>query len=210
MDPAVATPASQLRDTSQVELKGMAACRFSLLHGSPGRVAGTLGLIAVLMFAFGFALVPLYDTFCRVLGLNGKVFQSVDAQSTGANQAEVLGPVTVEFVLTRNEGLDWEFSPLSEKLEAQRGHDYRVDFYARNNTAKAMTVQAVPNVTPSQSARFLIKAECFCFQQQTLAAGESITLPLIFRLDPELPARYRTMTLSYTLFDAGLERRSKR
>ena len=101
---AVAAAASQFRNAAQGELKNMLTGRFFLRGRSPGRVASTLGVVAALMFGLGFALIPLYDTFCRVLGLNGKVFQSDVSQHTGAAPAENHGAVTVEFVLTRNEG----------------------------------------------------------------------------------------------------------
>ncbi len=160
------------------------------------------GLIisVVLMFAFAFALVPLYDTLCRALGINGKVEQYVQS---GNAQADVVSDreVDIEFVVNQQRDLNWSFYPLTAKLAVVPGQSYRVDFYAENHSDHTMTVQAVPSITPTQTASYMQKVECFCFTQQTLAAGESITMPVVFTVDTRLPEQFSTLTLSYTLYD---------
>ena len=157
-----------------------------------------LVVVAVLMFGFGFAMVPLYDTLCRVLGINGKVEQA----SQGVTDMPIASrQVRVEFVVTNNGSLDWTFEPMVPRMTVQTNEVSKAQFFARNDSDRTMTVQAIPNVSPAQGARYLRKTECFCFQRQTLQAGESLEMPVVFSVSPELPERYKTLTLSYTLFD---------
>jgi len=161
--------------------------------------------VTILMFGFAFALVPLYDTLCRALGINGKIEQveydlvEVEAMSPVARD------VRVELVTTNSESLDWSFYPLEGSLALAPGKTRKVQFHAKNNSDRTMTVQAIPSVTPGAVTGYLVKTECFCFQKQTLAAGESVKMPLVFYIDPDLPEKYQTLTLSYALFDAGSE-----
>ena len=152
----------------------------------------------VFMFGFSFALVPLYDVMCDALGI-GKIRAATDVlRTTTANESHTL---TVEFVTTTTKQLDWSFYPLVKSLKAQTSHTYVVNFLAKNNTAKTMTVQAIPSVTPVQAAQFLVKIQCFCFEQQTLGPGESIKMPVVFLIESELPVKYATLTLGYSLFE---------
>jgi cytochrome c oxidase assembly protein subunit 11 len=160
-----------------------------------------LSLIVLGMFAFGFALVPIYNSLCKTLGINGKTNPEAIAydvsKATIATDREVL----VQFVATNNSGVPWAFYPKIAKIKVHPGEIVKLAFYAENKTGHRMTVQAIPSVTPGLAAKYLKKTECFCFTQQTLNGHEAMNMPLLFHLDTELPENIKTVTLSYTLFD---------
>lgn len=161
----------------------------------------TLVLVVLGMFAFCFAMVPMYNVLCKVTGLNGK---TAGAESYDPSQPiDVSRWVTVEFVATNNAYLPWDFYPLVKKIRVHPGENTRLAFFARNNSGHNMTVQAIPSVAPGYAAKYLKKTECFCFTQQTFKAGEARDMPLLFHLDTELPREIKTVTLSYTMFDAA-------
>ncbi len=163
------------------------------------RLTGKLAVAALLMFGFGFALVPLYDVFCNVTGLNGK---------TGRAEAETLGAkvdtsrwVTVEFTGSTAQGLPWEFRPMQKKLRIHPGQTTVADYYVRNTAAEPIVGRAIPSVTPGAAAAHFKKIECFCFSEQTLQPGEAREMPVRFVIDPELAAGIAAVTLSYTFFN---------
>ena len=156
-------------------------------------------LVTVGMFGFGFALVPLYDMFCDITGLNGKT--NAEAFIPLADLIDTSREVTVQFVATNNDYMPWEFKPQVFKMKVHPGEEIETTFYAKNPSAKAMMAQAIPSVSPSRAASYFLKTECFCFNQQQLAAGEDIDMPLKFIVDRDLPGNVSTITLSYTLFD---------
>jgi len=162
------------------------------------RLAIKLLLVAVLMFGFGYALVPLYDVICENLGINGKTDSTA---SLAVATVDTTRKITVQFLATNNENLPWKFHPNQTTIEIHPGQNTRVTYYAKNESNKTMTVQAIPSVTPGLAAKYLKKTECFCFRQQTLASGEEMEMPLLFHLDRDLPKNIHTVTLSYTLFD---------
>lgn len=164
------------------------------------RVVTTLVIVVVLMFGFGFALVPLYDVLCKTLGINGKTGDRVleNAASRVVDEKRI---VTVEFIATTNTTLpNWQFEPVVAKVDIHPGEEKQVSFLVRNPENETIVVQAIPSVTPGIAAQYLKKTECFCFVQQTLKRQESRKMPLIFHLDPALPKDINTLTLSYTLF----------
>ena len=156
--------------------------------------------IVVGMFGFGFALVPIYNSLCKQLGINGKTNSSsiVYDKNTAINTQR---EITVEFVATKNGGVPWEFYPKTRKIKIHPGEIAKLAFYAENKTDHEMIVQAIPSVTPGIAAKYLKKTECFCFTQQTLKGHEAMDMPLLFHLDNELPSHIKTITLAYTLFD---------
>lgn len=160
-----------------------------------------LAVVVIGMFGFGFALVPIYNSICSTLGINGKTsmkaFDYDEKKAKISTDREVL----VEFVATNNSGVPWDFYPKVKKIKINPGKIAKLAFYAENKTEHAMTVQAIPSVTPGIAAKYLKKTECFCFTQQTLNGHEAMNMPLLFHLDPELPKEIKTVTLSYTLFD---------
>jgi len=155
-------------------------------------------LLAVGMFGFAFALVPLYNLFCEITGLNGKTSAQA-VVSTPASQ-NVGREVTIEFLAHVGRGMPWEFRPTQGRLRVRLGEINETRFYVRNFASRAVTGQAVPSVTPGQAALYLHKIECFCFTQQTLDAGEEMEMPVKFYMADDLPGEGNTLTLSYTLF----------
>ena len=153
------------------------------------------------MFAFGFALVPIYNSLCKALGINGKVTAIVGSYDPLAIKVQKDRTVVVEFVATNNGGVPWEFYPKVRKLTVHPGEIAKLAFYAENKTADTMTVQAIPSVTPGIAAKYIKKTECFCFTQQTLNGHEAMNMPLLFHLDADLPPNVKTITLAYALFD---------
>lgn len=172
-----------------------------MLSKNHAKLVGTLLLIVVGMFGFGFALVPIYKSMCQALGINGKT--NAKAIAYDAKNAKIAKEreVLVEFVATNNGGVPWAFYPHTQKLKVHPGEIVKLAFYAENKTNHAMTVQAIPSVTPGIAAKYLKKTECFCFTQQTLGGHEAMDMPLLFHLDTDLPANVKTITLAYALFD---------
>jgi len=169
------------------------------LHKANQRTLRRLLLAVAGMFGFVFALVPLYNVFCDLTGLNGKT-------ASGPVTAVVLEPdlsrtVVVEFVASVNESMPWDFTPSVARMEVHPGEMYRTNFHARNRTDRAMVGQAIPSVAPGQAARYFNKTECFCFTEQRFEAGEGRDMPLLFMVDPELPDEIEVLTLAYTFFD---------
>lgn len=163
------------------------------------KVAAKLALVCVLMFGFGYLLVPLYDVFCDLTGLR---FTEDTAQLVPQEIKEDTSRlVTVEFDVTRNNHMPWDIRPAVRRMQVHPGKVYTTSYIARNETSGLMIGQAVPSVTPYAANRHLIKTECFCFASQSINAGEEVEMPLSFMLNPKLPANVNVVTLSYTFFD---------
>ncbi len=161
-------------------------------------LTGKLLVMALAMFGFGFLLVPVYDVFCEITGLNGKTESSAAVVS---EKPDLDRQVTVEFVGTVNQGGPWEFRPAVNSMRVHPGQLYSTTFYARNRAVSSFTGQAVPSEAPGQAAAYFPKTESFCFTRQEFAAGEEKDMPLRFIVDPDLPAHVDTVSLSYTMFD---------
>lgn len=151
------------------------------------------------MFGFGFALVPLYDVFCDVTGINGKtentaaVYEFIEIDESRE--------VTVEFITRTNTGMPWEFRAQTTRMKVHPGELNTVSFYVRNPASNNMMAQAIPSVSPGMAALYLNKTECFCFNQQPLSAGAEAYMPMQFYVDPQLPEEISYFTVQYTLFD---------
>ena len=156
------------------------------------------GLVAGGMFGFGFAMVPIYNVFCKVTGLNGKTDPN---PYKGKAVVDPSRTIKVQFVATKNAGMSWDFRPDVSSVEVHPGEIGELSFFARNPTRERMIGQAIPSVTPFQATNYLHKVECFCFTTQTLEAGEEKVMPLRIIVDQELPRHITKLTLSYTLFD---------
>lgn len=155
-------------------------------------------LVAVGMFGFAFALVPLYNIFCELTGINGKTSgqATVSVQTSPILEREV----TIQFLAHVGRGMPWEFRPMESRLRVRLGEVNETRFYVRNHANQAVTGQAVPSVAPGLAARYLHKIECFCFTQQTLEAGEEMEMLVKFYMGVDLPADINTLSLSYALF----------
>ena len=163
------------------------------------RVIGRLMLIVIGMFGFGFALVPLYDVFCDVTGINGKT-SGDQLESTAMIQVDANRSIEVEFLASLNDGMPWAFHPKERKVTVHPGQPARITYIAKNLTDHAIIGQAVPSVAPGKAATYFQKTECFCFTEQKLEAGEEKEMPVIFVVDPELPDDVKQLALSYTFF----------
>ena len=142
-------------------------------------------IIAVpLMFAFGFALVPLYDVFCEALGINGK--PSSKPEQSDEFVIDNGRPIALQFISTNNKNMPWTFEPSEKVMKIETGK---------------MVAQAVPSVAPSNAAAHLKKLECFCFEQQELMPGEDALLPVKLLVSNDLPSNIKNVILSYTIFD---------
>ncbi len=158
-----------------------------------------LVIIVLSMFGFGYALVPLYNVFCDITGLNGK---TADAAAQEVQyKVDSVREITMEFITSLNESTPMKFRVETSKMKIHPGQYYTVNFYAENETDKPLVARAIPSVTPGLTAEYLHKIECFCFSEQTFKAHEKKTMPVRFVIDPALPERYKTITLSYTFFD---------
>ena len=154
-------------------------------------------LIGIGMFAFSFALVPLYSVLCKVTGINGKVPLTAAVASTSV---DVQRNITVEFLAKADQSIPWAFAPQVQQVRVNPGEIKQVDFRVENLTADNMIGQAVPSISPGEAAQYFKKMECFCFTQQPLNAHESKLMRLQFYVDPALPKEFHTITLSYTLY----------
>lgn len=150
------------------------------------------------MFAFAFALVPLYDVFCRITGINGKV--DTTAQAIVHEEVDQSRFVTVQFITRGSAGLPWQMSVATRQMRVHPGQAAEVDFTFTNNSHKESWGRAVPSVSPSNATAHLRKVSCFCFQEQLLQGDERLTVPLVFQLSRDLPEEIRTITLVYTLY----------
>lgn len=163
------------------------------------KVVSKLMLIVFGMFGFGFALVPLYDVFCDITGLNGKTNET--AASYSADGIDTSRTVTVQFISRMAKGIPWQFEPVQREVTVHPGEMKFVKFYAKNESNRDIVGQAVPSVSPGLAAAYFQKIECFCFTQQPLKGNEEVEMGLQFYVDPELPEDISTLTLSYTLYD---------
>lgn len=171
-------------------------------------------LAVVAMFAFGFALVPLYSVICDVFGLNGRFInlektEKADYVANVERRIDKKRTVRVEFLTTLNQNLNWKFSARQNTIDVHPGKVNEVMFYAKNLTDRKIIAQAVPSISPGNAAKYFSKLECFCFSQQTFKPGEARDMPLRFYVDPDLPANVKTISLSYTFFDTNRKYVSK-
>jgi cytochrome c oxidase assembly protein subunit 11 len=159
-----------------------------------------LSVVALAMFGFGYALVPFYDAICSALGVND--FVKADGARLANTQVDASRTVTVEFDANAHQ-LPWRFRPLVRHIRVHPGELATVEYEIANVRDRPVTAQAVPSYGPARAAEHFRKIECFCFTQQTLAAGETRRMPVVFVVDPGLPRDVSTITLSYTFFEVA-------
>ena len=174
------------------------------------RVLGKLVVIVVVMFGFGYALVPMYRAICEALGINvlslaeQRVAQGNWLPKSGkaANtQVDASRTVTVEF--DANVRGPWDFKPAQRAVQVHPGEMTTVMYEFRNIQNRTMAAQAIPSYAPRNASPHFNKLECFCFNEYTLKPGESRQWPVVFVIDPKLPRDGTTITLSYTFFEVG-------
>jgi cytochrome c oxidase assembly protein subunit 11 len=155
-----------------------------------------LGIVVVAMFGFGYALVPFYEQICDATGMRN-ILQPDQQRNT---QVDASRTVRLEFD-SNLRNLPWTFRPLEPVVNVHPGELRQVVYEVVNNTGRAITGQAIPSYVPQQAVRYFRKLDCFCFAKQTLQPGETRKMPIVFVIDPELPADVTTITLSYTFFE---------
>ena len=172
------------------------------------RMFGKLLVVVVLMFGFGYALVPMYRAICDALGINVLSLSEQRAQSWGSgskagrnSQVDKSRTITVEF--DANARGPWDFKPAVRSLQVHPGELTTVMYEFRNAQSRTMAAQAIPSYAPRQASPHFNKLECFCFNEYTLAPGETRQWPVVFVIDPKLPRDVTTITLSYTFFEVG-------
>ena len=154
-------------------------------------------VVAVVMFGFGYALVPFYKKICEVTGINS-VLKADQVTNTQVDAARWL---TVEFDTNVRDNLPWIFKPIEKSVRFHPGELMQVTFELRNDSKRAITGQAIPSYGPQLAAGYFKKLECFCFTQQTLQPGEVKRMPVVFVIERDLPQDVNTVTLSYTFFE---------
>ena len=155
--------------------------------------------VVVFMSFFAAALVPLYDVFCEITGINGKT-GVVEAESVNTQQVISDREITVQFDGSVNSALPWELAPVTFSMKVKPGQTYTTEYIAKNIATASVVGQAVPSVAPSEASLYFNKTECFCFSQQELQAGEEKRMPVTFIVDTDIPEHIDLLTLSYTFF----------
>lgn len=155
-------------------------------------------VIVLLMFAFGYAMIPMYKQICESLGVNNLLAADVVAKSSVIDKTRW---VTVEFDANQKSTQPWKFRPLTSSLRFHPGELQQVLYEVRNESSRTVVLQAVPSYAPSYAESHFKKLECFCFKQQKFAPGEVRKMPVVFVVDRDLPAEVSTLTLSYTFFE---------
>ncbi|MDO8305664.1 cytochrome c oxidase assembly protein [Herminiimonas sp.] len=160
---------------------------------------GKLIVIAVMMFGFGYLLVPIYKQICEITGVNILNSQEMKVKPIDNSQVDKSRTITVEF--DANTTGPFRFRPTVNSMQVHPGEMTQVVYEVVNTQARSVEAQAIPSYAPQQAAAHFKKVECFCFQQQTLEASQAKQMPVVFYLDPALPRDVKTITLSYTFFE---------
>lgn len=168
------------------------------------RMLVRLAVFSAAMFGFGFAMVPMYRTFCEIAGIN----QLQQADQPGNTQVDASRMLTVELDANVRGGLPWNFRPLERVVNVHPGELTQVTYEIRNESAMSVTGQAIPSYGPQLAAAYFRKLECFCFTKMELKPGETRQVPVVFVIDPSLPAEVSTVTLSYSFFEVEGARRA--
>ena len=172
------------------------------------RMMGKLLVVTLAMFGFGYALVPMYRAICDALGINVLTLAEQRA-ATGSwsgrgavnTQVDTARSITIEF--DANVRGPWQFKSAQRSLSVHPGEMATVEYEFTNVQNRTMTAQAIPSYAPMQASPHFSKVECFCFNEWTLAPGETRRWPVPFVVDPKLPKDVTTITLSYTFFEVG-------
>lgn len=170
------------------------------------RMVGKLVVITAMMFAFGYAMVPMYRAICTALGINvlsvsERLIPGMAHGPAGNTQVDRSRTITIEF--DANARGPWDFKPAVRSMTVHPGELATVMYEFRNVQDRTMAAQAIPSYAPKQATSHFNKLECFCFNEYTLKPGEAKEWPVVFVIDPKLPRDVTTITLSYTFFEVG-------
>jgi len=164
-------------------------------------LAVKLGFVALFFVGFGFAMVPMYDVFCELTGLNGKT-NKVAMVADKNTQVDLSRSVNVEFLSHSMPGVGLTFKPDQFSIRIHPGAISRMNYTVTNTSDQVFVGQAIPSITPAVAAQHFEKLECFCFSQQTFQPGETRSMPVVFVVNPKMDRDLGTVTLSYTFFEA--------
>ena len=178
----------------------------SLLRSDNARMFSKLLVVTVLMFGFGYALVPLYKAVCTALGINvltlsDKVVSGRNSALGANSQVDKSRTITVEFDAS-SRGI-WKFKPAVNSVQVHPGELTTVMYEFTNTQNRTMAAQAIPSYAPMQAMAHFNKLQCFCFNEYTMKPGETRKWPVVFVIEPKLPKDVTTITLSYTFFEVG-------
>ena len=165
------------------------------------QMLGKLLVASVLMFGFGYALVPVYKKICEITGVNLVTLPDATVAAPVNTQVDTSRSITIEF--DANAQGPWRFRPAVTSMTVHPGEMAQVVYEVVNTQPRSIDGQAIPSYAPQQANEHFKKVECFCFRQQTLKANESRQMPVVFYVDPALPRHVKTITLSYTFFEVG-------
>ena len=179
----------------------MARPRIASLVADNRRMVAKLVAVVAMMFAFGYALVPIYRTICEALGVNVIARSEPQSEAPASTQVDFGRTVTVEF--DANARGPWDFRPETARIDIHPGEVVTVMYEFRSRQERTMAAQAFPSYAPAAAAAHFRKLECFCFSEHVLKPGETKRWPVVFVVDARLPKDVRTITLSYTFFEVG-------
>ena len=182
-------------ENEQVEEQDKKSLNFTMLK--------KLLVITVVMFGFGYALIPVYKQICEITGINILTPKESDIKQITNSQIDKSRLITIEF--DANTQGPWRFRPTVSSLQVHPGEMALVIYEVVNKQSYKMDAQAIPSYAPQQAATYFKKLECFCFKQQTLEANEARQMPVSFYIDPSVPREVKTITLSYTFFEVGIK-----
>jgi len=168
------------------------------------RIYKNILIIISFMSVFCFALVPIYDVFCNITGLNGKIdiskFGTYDSSDRGINKSRI---IAIEFDITYNKNIQLKFKPKHYEIKLRPGEIFHTSYYVKNLTNNKIIIQAIPSIVPWIANKYFKKIECFCFETQTLYPNEETNMNLSFYIDSKIPNTIQRLTLSYTLFNVS-------
>jgi cytochrome c oxidase assembly protein subunit 11 len=167
------------------------------LHARNRKMMGKLLVVAVGMLGFGFALVPMYRQICEAIGIT-----QTRVVAPANTQVDRTREVNVELVAS-SAGLPWRFEAVDRSVRLNPGELATVRYRVVNTLGRPVTAHAVMNTAPAGAMKWIEKTECFCFSDQTFAAGETREMPVVFRVRADAPASFTTISLSYTFFETG-------
>jgi len=164
------------------------------------RTALFAGLLVFGMTGLAFASVPLYRIFCQVTGFDGTPLRADEVAYKPTGKM-----IWIRFDANTSSALPWKFAPELHRERVAIGARDMAFYSAKNLSDKTVTGSAAFNVTPNNAAKYFTKIQCFCFNEQTLKAGQDARMPVVFQVDPAIlddpdTKDIEEITLSYTFY----------
>jgi cytochrome c oxidase assembly protein subunit 11 len=168
------------------------------------RMVGKLAVVVLVMFSFGWALIPIYKKICQVTGIN-QLTRTDKSAADFAKSTQVNTSRTISIEFDANSHGPWRFKAQTGSIQAHPGELITVIYDVTNTEDRTVTGQAIPSYAPQHAAQYFRKVQCFCFEKQVLEPRQSRRFPVVFVVDPKLPTDVHTITLSYTFFEYGVK-----